>query len=418
MVINFLLHLCNNSLPTTYKGNRFNKIFYCIFQFSCNLRFFLSYFIDVCTNKKKAGLVILSFSITGVTLLLSGCTFKDIDKRAFVTSIGIDQSEKSDKKYNVMIKVAIPSGDPKSPESNFIILSTNTDSITDGLRQMKSQIDKELVYGHNKTILIGEKIAKSDIQPILEYFVRRPDFQKTSYISVAKPNILEVLNFKPQKENVAGSFLNSIFEYSKMESPYINTLCLFDAYRRETEDGINIAMPIIEATKKKIKVNQMALFNKNKMLLELNPKESETFRLLTTGIYNGSLKVRNKNGLYAIDLKRAKAKYKLIVKNKTLGAFYTIKIKAIIEEKINGIGEIKDNEIAVIRKQVEDKINAETEVLLTKIKNQNIDPIGFGLRFLSRGSGDRKEVSWSKMYTNLSFNIKSNVEIQGTGLIH
>ncbi|WP_430509150.1 Ger(x)C family spore germination protein [Gottfriedia solisilvae] len=356
--------------------------------------------------------------MVGTTFVLSGCTFKDIDKRAFVTSIGIDQSETSDKKYKVMIKLAIPKGDPKQPESDFVILTSNTDSITEGLSLMKSQIDKELVFGHTNSILIGEELAKSNIQPILEFFVRRPDIQMTSYISVARPNSFEVLNFKPAEEQVSGNFLKSFFDFSKTESPYIDSLFLFDAYRRETEDGINITMPIVEKKKTQLEVDQIALFNKYKMLMELSTNESETFRLLTTGIYKGNLNVRNKNGSYVINLEKGKSKYKLIDNNRSIKAKYTIKIKASIEEKIDGLANISKSEISELRRQLENKIDADATNLLRKIKKHQIDPIGFGLRYSSRESENGKKLLWNKKYAKLSFNIKSKVEIKGTGLIH
>ncbi|WP_256941132.1 Ger(x)C family spore germination protein [Bacillus sp. EAC] len=392
-------------------------MFYNIFQLLCYLKFFISYLIDICFHKKKTRFLVFNFLIILTTFILSGCTFKDIDKRAFVTSIGIDQSDTSDKKYKVMIKVAIPKGDPKEPESDFVILSSNSDSITEGLSLMKSQIDKELVYGHNNSILIGENLAKSNIQPLLEFFVRRPDIQMTSYLSMAKPNAFEVLNFKPAEEMVSGNFLKSFFDFSKTESPYIDSLFLFDAYRRETEEGINIAMPIVEKKKTQLAVDQIALFNKYKMLMELSSNESETFRLLTTGIYNGNLNLRNKNGIYVINLENGKSKYKLIDKDRGIKAKYMIKIKADIEEKITGLATISESEIADLRKQVEDKIEAEATNLLSKIKKKEIDPIGFGLRYMSRDSENRNMDLWDKKYPKLSFTIQSKVEIKGTGLI-
>ncbi|MFD4707349.1 Ger(x)C family spore germination protein [Gottfriedia sp. NPDC058432] len=354
----------------------------------------------------------------GATLLLSGCTFKDIDKRAFVTSIGIDQSEKPDKKYKVMIKVAIPNGDPKIPKSEFLILTANTDSVSEALNIMKSQIDKELVYGHSSTIVIGEKLAKSNIQPLLEFFVRRPDIQMTSYLSVGKPNAFEVLNFKPIQEQVSGGVLKSYFDFSRTESPYIDQVCLFDAYRRETEDGIDIVMPIIESNKKDLLVDRIALFDKSKMIMELSPSESETYRLLTTGIYDESLKVKNKKVMFVMNLEKGKANYKLKHQNKNIVAYYTIKVRAVIEEKIDDLDTIKESDISELNKHMEDKINAETKALLNKIKEKDIDPIGFGLRYLSRHSENRNLSLWNKKYANLAFKIKSEVKIKGTGLIN
>ncbi|PGM49412.1 hypothetical protein CN946_21670 [Bacillus sp. AFS053548] len=418
MDINFLLYLFNYSYSTSYKRNRLSKIFYYVFQFKCYLKLLINHFVIVCVNKKKARYLSLSFFMIGATLLLSGCTFKDIDKRAFVTSIGIDQSENPGKKYKVMIKVAIPNGDPKRPKSEFLILTANTDSISEGLNLMKSQIDKELVYGHSSTIVIGEKLAKSNIQPLLEFFVRRPDIQMTSYLSVGKPNAYEVLNFKPIQEQVSGGVLKSYFDFSRTESPYIDQVCLFDAYRRETEDGIDIVMPIIESNKKDLLVDRIALFDKSKMIMELSPSESETYRLITTGIYDESLKVKNKKVMYVMNLEKGKANYKLKHQNKNIVANYTIKVRAVIEEKIDGLDPIKESDISELNKQLEDKINAETKALLSKIKEKDIDPIGFGLRYLSRNSENRNLSLWNKKYTNLAFKIKSEVKIKGTGLVN
>jgi spore germination protein KC len=317
-----------------------------------------------------------------------------------------------------MIKVAVPNSDPKSPESKFLILTTNTNTITEGLSLMKSKFDLQLVFGHTSSIILGERIAKSNIQPLLEFFVRRPDFKMTSYLSVAKPNAFEVLNFKPEEEQIAGSILKSFFDYSKTESPYINTSFLFDAYRRETENGIDIAMPIIEANKTQLVVDKIALFNKYKMIMELNQNESEIYRLLTTGIYNGNLNIRNKDVMYAINLEKGKAKYKITDKKKKIKANYTIKVKAIVEEKVDGLGLVNKSEKSKIKKQVQDKLNTETINLLTKIKKNNIDPIGFGLRYLSRNSDKKTNQEWDNMYSNLKFDIKSTVEIEGTGLIN
>ncbi|WP_142329292.1 hypothetical protein [Bacillus sp. AFS088145] len=88
--------------------------------------------------------------------------------------------------------------------------------------------------------------------------------------------------------------MKSYFDFSRTESPYIDPVCLFDAYRRETEDGIDIVMPIIESNKKDLLVDRIALFDKSKMIMELSLSESETYRLITTGIYDESLKVKNK----------------------------------------------------------------------------------------------------------------------------
>ena len=55
-------------------------------------------------------------------LLQYGCAFKDIDKRLFVSAIGIDPAENVENGYKVTLKVALPFGAIKdSPKPKFCV---------------------------------------------------------------------------------------------------------------------------------------------------------------------------------------------------------------------------------------------------------------------------------------------------------
>ncbi|PFH82225.1 hypothetical protein [Bacillus sp. AFS088145] len=60
-----------------------------------------------------------------------------------------------------------------------------------------------------------------------------------------------------------------------------------------------------------------------------------------------------------MSLEKGKVNYKLKHQNKNIVANYTIKMRAVIEEKIDGLGPIKESDISELNKQLEDKINAE-----------------------------------------------------------
>lgn len=118
--------------------------------------------------------------------------------------------------------------------------------------------------------------------------------------------------------------------------------------------------------------------------------------------------------MFVMNLEKGKANYKLKHQNQNIVANYTIKVRAVIEEKIDDLDTIKESEISELNKQMEDKINSETKALLNKIKEKDIDPI----RYLSRDSENRNLSLWNKKYSNLAFKIKSEVKIKGTGLIN
>jgi spore germination protein KC len=350
-----------------------------------------------------------------IPIIVNGCSFKDIDKRSFVTSIGIDKSKIFGKKFRVILKISLSKGDPATIGADFTLLSFDANSISEALRRMKSMTDKELFYGHTKTILIGEKVAKEDIRPLLDYLVRRPEIHKTAYLSVAAPTAYQVLQYKPKEERVAGSYLFSMFEESSSDSPYVKALTLFDAYRRETETGINIAMPVIEVKNNKILVDTIALFSKKRMESKLNPKESELYRLLTVGIKNGSTIIKTKDGTYAINISKGNAGFKIIeAKNHKLCAFFLIKLNAIVDEKMDNQINLSNDQIKKIQDEAEKKIKKEVNLLLANIQKTKLDPIGLGLKFYSKNFNHR---NWDNYYPNLKFKVNVACKIDGAGIV-
>ncbi|MGM0903882.1 MAG: hypothetical protein ACQEXB_22620 [Bacillota bacterium] len=64
------------------------------------------------------------FIIVAVSVLLfqSGCGFKDIDKRIFVLSIGVDHTDNEERPYRVILKLAVPSGSIKQSGTEYTYL--------------------------------------------------------------------------------------------------------------------------------------------------------------------------------------------------------------------------------------------------------------------------------------------------------
>ncbi|MGG3471458.1 Ger(x)C family spore germination protein [Neobacillus pocheonensis] len=412
-------HICRRDISLNYSAfyRRIQvvKTFQLFFYFSYYFRSIFNVNFTFCFKKTNRKLVIVFLILLLIPFLVNGCSFKDIDKRSFVTSIGIDKSELLGKKYRVILKISLSKGDPATIGADFTLLSFDANSISEALRRMKSMTDKELFYGHTKTILIGEKIAEGDIRLLLDYFVRRPEIHKTAYLSVAAPTAYQVLQYKPKVERVAGSYLFSMFEESSTDSPYIKVLTLFDAYRRETETGINMAMPVIEVKNNKILVDTIALFSKKRMESKLNPKESELFRLLTVGIKNGSTNIKTKDGTYAINISKGNASFKIKEDNNhMISVFFLIKLNAIVEEKLDNQINLSNDQIKRIQDETETKINKEVILLLDNIQKTKLDPIGLGLKFNSKNFDHR---NWENYYPNLKFKVKVACKINGAGIV-
>src|SRR5690625_4551243 len=113
-----------------------------------------------CPKKRNPFFVLIP--ILSVVLLLSGCGFKDIDKRVFVVGFGIDGGSE-EKPYKITLKMAIP-GKKDSPKPEYTYLTQEADTIAKAIRLSESNIDKELEFGHAKVIVLGEDVFAGDIR--------------------------------------------------------------------------------------------------------------------------------------------------------------------------------------------------------------------------------------------------------------
>jgi spore germination protein KC len=53
--------------------------------------------------------------------------------------------------------------------------------------------------------------------------------------------------------------------------------------------------------------------------------------------------------------------------------------------------------------------------LYLKMQKENVDPIGFGLRYRNMGNDDWK--TWQKLYPTIKFKVNIDINISDTGLV-
>ena len=190
--------------------------------------------------------IVVTLCIVGV-LLQSGCAFKDIDKRLFISAIGIDPAENVENGYKITLKIALPFGAIKeSTKPSYAYLSREGHSIGEAIRMLETHVDKVLELGHMKTIIVHEKLLKDDMQVFMDYFIRRGDIQLISYVAGARPSAETILKVEPTTEAPASVALFNFFGDTANESPFVVTTFLFQLRRDILTDGINPVLPLIE----------------------------------------------------------------------------------------------------------------------------------------------------------------------------
>jgi len=348
-------------------------------------------------------------------LTISGCGFKDIDKRFFVVATGIDWSGNKSKPYRITLQLAIPSPKIEPGASKIQYETIDAPSIAEGVRMLKAYVDKELDFGHCKMMIIGEELAKRDINHSIEWMLRRRDIQSVATLAIGRPTAETVLHVRPASERYPGNALLLSFGADGTESSYNYAETLSGFTRRVSEKGMDPALAIITNDgKESYIINQVALFDKEKIKTILTPAETQLFNQMSDHFTKASMHGMFKGTPLVIAINQLNSSFRLQGHTAPVRITMKVKMDVVFEEAPNGLFD-KD------WLSVEDALATEYEkaavALLKKIQRHGVDPFGFGLRYRAVHPGKNAWNNWTHLYPDAEFNVEAMVKIEGTGLI-
>lgn len=348
-------------------------------------------------------------------VLISGCGFKDIDKRFFAVSIGVDKGEKE--KYKVSLELAVPSGDPKQP-GDSIILSEEADSIAAAIGIIKSKADKELDLGHMNVIILGKDIAKENLFTTVDWFTRRRDIQEIAWVSISDSMASDILNFHPKSEYIPSNSLLFLFGNEGTETPYVISEYLFSFWRDLVEPGIDPVLPIIKLNKNEntLEVQRSGVIRDKRLAVVLDRNDTMLLNLFIKQKVKSEINVKAKNYDFTIASSNAKVKYKINTKGSTPIIDIFVNLKGNLEEKHREQQRVNLNSYEKITNK---EYKKKFEKLLTKLQKAKADPIGFGQRYEATHLGDEKVKieEWKRLYPQAKFKLHVTTKIDGTGII-
>lgn len=368
---------------------------------------------------KKNSRIFASFLVLFSSILLTGCSFKDIDKRAFVVAIGIDPAENDKDSYKVTLKIALSIKSIKDATSaSYAYMSKESNSMSDAIRFMESHNGKAIEFGHTRLIAINESLLAEDLHQFMDYFTRRGDIQLISWVAAAKPTAEEILKVEPTTESVASLSLFNFFDHNGSDSPFIVTTFLFEFRRDFFAKGIEAVIPLIEtnAEKKELIINKSVIIKKNHESLNLTAVQTLYYNSLVNDATGYSYKANLDDLSLLLFVQKFKMTYKIITReNKPPRA--DIKIR-VIGNVIESSEPLSIYSLDKYNKLVASDLKNVVLDVLTSAQEKELDPIGFGLRYRATRMNNKNTFSeWEKMYPDLEFNIDFKIDIQSLGAI-
>ena len=360
------------------------------------------------------GKILLLFVVLAFSLL--GCDYKDIDKRFFVLGIGVDKGE--DHNYRVTCKLATPSGDPKVDKAESIQLTEEADTIAEAIELIAAGVDKELEFGHTKIIVLGKDIVKEDVRDLVDWFTRRRDIQQIAWVAVGDPSAERILNLQPGHEKFPANTLFSLFGREGTEVANVSSEFLFEFRRELYERGVDAVLPNIKIKNKNFSVKSLVIFNEGKQKIELSGEQAKRYNTLANEMDEFSVRVKAEDLDFVVLADELDTSYSLHIHQSGKAYIdYEIRFKGTVQESKNLLYR---NKIHKYEKMTQESIRKNMEELLKNLQEEQVDPIGWGLRYRAthKGAEEPKIDEWKRIYPDIAFKINVKTDINSTGLIY
>ncbi|WJE55402.1 Ger(x)C family spore germination protein (plasmid) [Bacillus cereus] len=288
-------------------------------------------------------------------------------------------------------------------------------TVKQGRERASFESAQPFVSGQLRVALFTEKLAKKDITVAYDTLLRDSSIGHIIYLGILEGDGYELFSGKYKNNFNVAIYIKNLLEHN-MESgslPYDNLH--LNSYRYY-EVGRDTFMPILKKQKDKIIIKGMALFNEEKYIGKLEQKDMFIFRGLLEKHRLNSQEFKTHGGYVLINNIRSTPSYHVQIKSGKPSFYIQVKMDARLQEISKRISLENKKNFEAITKNIEEQLNTDSNKLIKKIQNLNVDPLGLGSKFKQQYRPFKLK-EWEKMYKTVPVRVKYMVNIENSGVV-
>ena len=363
-------------------------------------------------------------------IMLSGCwDLEEIDRRLFITTIGIDGDPAKEITVSIQVPVSqkmLPPGSSsgKDQGKNFITLSAQDRTVRAVFGVLQTKTYRTLVIEQNRAIIIGEDTAKLGVTPIMDWFFASSKTPPEGNIFIAHHHTAkEILSFVPGPKILPGLGLSQASQaIDKYNRIYFIQDWLFE--QKLVHGSKDAYAPLIDFDEQEgVYIKEgLGVFNKERLAGELSPEETQMFGLLTSQMRAGDLtfdlSAKDVKQVNAISLRNVCGNTKIKVLIKGNQPFFLLKtnVNGSLIELIGKRREITPKFNHELEQALESIIQPRLKAVIQKLQSFNSDPIDFGEQLRIQHQDLWKKIAWKKVFPTVSFKVMVKVKLERDGV--
>lgn len=375
---------------------------------------------------------------------MSGCWDKvEIDKRLFVSTIGVDAGQDigKDKKLKDigpsepfgemnMKKLKVTYGFPDisqlGPTNGGTAkekeISVDAYSMDDAYNKTAAKSSRTIHFGHTQLLLLSSDLMAypDTVKEIVDYLQRQPSLNRTMQVAVTDGNVEGYIKYQPVMEKNIESYISGVMENSS-QNANVYPLGLNEFLMLLSENG-NATVPrlSIDKDKDELKVNGVAIIKDFTLKGYLGPAETANLEILR-GKLKGGKKVILYEG-HPVDYNIDSLERRVVVSRRDDKLQFDLYIDMEGELKGYYFGKelLISKELKTIQNDFNKAIAEECKkVIKTTQSKFGVDPIGLREYVEKYHPIMWKNIkdNWDQEYKQAVINININTKIRRIGVV-
>jgi Ger(x)C family germination protein len=377
-----------------------------------------------------------------ISLLLTGCWDSvEIDRKAFVSTIGIDigddidvrskminskesTSEKSIENNNTLrVTYGFPdvrNMNAKKGTASELAITVDGYSMTDAYFKAIGKSSRTLHFGHSKLLLLSDELFQYPeiLKEIMDYIEREPSLNRSVTMIIVKGKAKDYAKVKPEMEENIHNYITSLMGNSSKNgtvapitlTKYIDMLKSYD---------ISMLPVFSLENEKDIELKGMAVIKDFTIKDYLNNNQITDIQILR-GDIGACRKAINRDG-HNIDyyLKNVDKNLHIGYENNKLQLEYVINTEGTLKGYYTEAERLDSGIIEEIEKQFDESMKKDFEEIINFTSNSlklDVIDIGSDIRRFHRGIWSEVEDNWPESLRTAEISIKVNNDIRNIGL--
>lgn len=359
-----------------------------------------------------------------VLITLTGCSYKELNELAIVTSIGIDYIDDEYFISTQIMNFEKNSDDGTSEEA--ILYEASGKSIVEALRNIMKQYPRSIYLGHLEVAILGRDVVEEKTNEIFDYFISSPecvnDFTVLVYKDGYAKDIINPQNDNEKKDkNPTKSILSSLenIESRQGSSYLINFEEFLSDYLKTGKDPV---LPVIKMVDNdgysKTLITDMVPFKDNVLGDALDKEQAIALSTLNNTYYDIPLHGIYKDTVIAILVFNPKSKMEVKVKSNKVDVNIKINLEGHASEVSKNVNLSKpeiNNEISAIFKE---KMKDYVFSLLNYCKENDVDILGIKNSIYKHYPKQYNNFKNVNIYEIADFNVDIDIKLYRYGNTH